>query len=135
MELLILLLLPYLAIAPVTYDKSNDNLNSLPSHSSIPSNVEKILYDRNNFDDIPTDYFQNFPDLYEVNLSENDFTDQGVPDFCFDGIASSLRTLRLGDNPLTVIRRNQFSGLYAIESLTLSSCDIHTIEEGKVLRC
>ncbi len=66
-----------------------------------------------------------------IALQYNGLDNLDIPDNCFLGIASSLKTLKIGFNSLTIIRRHQLSGLHLLETLWLNNQAIHTVETGK----
>lgn len=67
------------------------------------------------------------PKLRELRLDTNAI--ETIDDFTFANL-SSLTTLHLEFNKISVINRNTFSGLFKLIRLTLDANDIHTIENG-----
>ena len=130
MKIWTLLLLPGVALAVSFYHTSQGTTDI--TTIVIPSNADWILLNDNNLgvSGIPSNYFQNLPLLYNVWLSTNNLDDGDLPDHCFAGIGASLGILALPYNMLTVIRRNQFSGLAILEALNLQYNLIHTIQTG-----
>ena len=115
------------------FTHENQGTQDITSMPAMPSDVEKAWLDGNAFgvNGIPGNFFQNFPDLYEIWLYSNQLTPSSIPNGCFSGIGSSLLDLRLNLNSLTEIRTNQFSGLPNLEKLSLNQNQMTNIEPGK----
>ncbi|XP_006002320.1 prolargin [Latimeria chalumnae] len=64
----------------------------------VPSNIHQLFLDRNNIENIPDDYFKEFPHLAFIRLNYNLLTDKGIPKNGFN--ISTLLVLQLAHNKL-----------------------------------
>lgn len=74
-------------------------LRKLPP--GLPSAVHQLFLDRNNIEDIPDDYFKEFPNLAFLRLNYNQISDKGLPKNSFN--LSNLLVLQLAHNKLTTM--------------------------------
>ncbi len=72
------------------------------------------------------------PNLELLSLVANNLDPDDLPNGCFSGVGSSLRTLNLPDNALTEIRSNLLSGLANLEILDLAMNSMTNIQSGKL---
>ncbi|XP_075469808.1 prolargin [Ascaphus truei] len=68
---------------------------------TVPDSVHQLFLDRNNIEDIPSDYFKDLPNLAFLRLNYNQLSDKGLPKNTFN--ISSLLVLQLSHNKLTVV--------------------------------
>ncbi|XP_029429690.1 prolargin [Rhinatrema bivittatum] len=72
-------------------------LRKMPS--GMPSNIHQFFLDRNSIEDIPNDYFKEFPNLTFLRLNYNQLSDKGLPKDAFN--ISNLLVLHLAHNKLS----------------------------------
>ncbi|XP_030077251.1 prolargin [Microcaecilia unicolor] len=72
-------------------------LRKMPS--GVPSSIHQFFLDRNNIEDIPNDYFKEFPNLSFLRLNFNQLSDKGLPKNAFN--ISNLLVLHLAHNKLS----------------------------------
>lgn len=65
----------------------------------VPSAIHQLFLDRNNIEDIPSDYFKEFPNLAFIRLNYNQISDKGLPKNSFN--LTNLLVLHLAHNKLT----------------------------------
>ena len=118
------------ALSPSFYERLFQLVMLAKLHYSIecPSNVlvcECLINSQNNLIlncrgigliAVPTFVFSGL-DVYLVDLSRNDIS--SIPQRAFINLSSSLREVRLDDNPLTTIDQLAFSGLTLLTSLSI----------------
>ncbi|KAM4583137.1 prolargin [Fundulus diaphanus] len=78
---------------------AHNTLKKMPA--GVPNSLIQLFLDKNRIDDIPKDYFKDFPHLAFVRLNYNQLSDKGVPKAVFN--MSSLLDLQLAHNQLTVV--------------------------------
>ncbi|XP_029856599.1 prolargin isoform X1 [Aquila chrysaetos chrysaetos] len=65
----------------------------------VPNAIHQLFLDRNNIEDIPSDYFKEFPNLAFIRLNYNQISDKGLPKNSFN--LTNLLVLHLAHNKLT----------------------------------
>ncbi|KAI1890539.1 hypothetical protein AGOR_G00154730 [Albula goreensis] len=83
----------------VQLNLAHNILRKMPSN--VPQNIYQLFLDRNNIEDIPRDYFRNFPNLAFVRLNYNQLSDKGIPKKVFN--VSNLLDLHLAHNKLNTV--------------------------------
>ncbi|MGH0158524.1 UNVERIFIED_CONTAM: hypothetical protein FKN15_045074 [Acipenser sinensis] len=83
----------------VQLNLAHNILRKMPQN--VPHNIYQLFLDRNNIEDIPKDYFKEFPNLTFVRLNNNQLTDKGVPKRIFN--ISTLLDLHLAHNKLNSV--------------------------------
>ncbi len=133
MEVYAFLLLPTVVLGTTfTLQNGSPDITAI----GMPSSTTIANIDDNTFGStggIPLNFLisANFPNLYHIDLDSNHLYDNHIPDFAFSGIGSTLTWLDLWENELTVIRTNQFKGLFILDFLELDRNHITQIEMGK----
>ncbi len=115
----------------MVFDKHNQGITDMTAHQ-IPANTEEVWLHKNSITNVPSGYFVNKPDLYEIRLQDNQISN--IAEYGFAGVPS-LRNLVLYNNNLAVIRRDMFSGLVNLKQIYLSTNKIHRIESGSFRDC
>ncbi|XP_069489181.1 prolargin [Ambystoma mexicanum] len=67
----------------------------------VPNSIHQLFLDRNNIEDIPDDYFKDFPNLAFIRLNYNQLSDKGMPKNVFN--ISNLLVLQLAHNRLSAV--------------------------------
>ncbi len=116
--------LPSVLSAEIIYQKDNLGITSILNYS-IPENTTKVDFSWNLIPHIYAGFFQNLPNLTEINLLKNSISD--VNDFSFSGVPS-VEIINLYSNNLVVIRKHMFSGLRNMRRLHLEWNNIYKIE-------
>ncbi len=134
--MLILVLLPEVVLAQITFSHTNNPATTDITTITItnPSNVEVVYLSGNSIGltaGIPASYFPNLPAITKIYLQNNELNSNGIADFCFQGVGSTLLELKLQQNPLEVVTSNMLKGLFVLHSLDLDRSQIHTIEIGR----
>lgn len=78
---------------------ANNILRKMPS--GVPNSIHQLFLDRNNIEEIPDDYFKDFPNLAFIRLNYNQLSDKGTPKNIFN--VSNLLVLQLSHNRLTTV--------------------------------
>uniref|UniRef100_A0A8C8SG43 Keratocan n=1 Tax=Pelusios castaneus TaxID=367368 RepID=A0A8C8SG43_9SAUR len=78
---------------------AHNSLRKLPQ--GLPDVLHQLFLDRNMIEEIPDDYFKEFPNLAFLRLNYNQISDRGLPKNCFN--LSNLLVLQLAHNNLTTM--------------------------------
>ncbi|KAL4622403.1 prolargin [Arapaima gigas] len=108
----------------VQLNLAHNILRKMPSN--VPSNIYQLFLDKNNIEEIPTDYFKDFHNLAFIRLSYNQLSDKGVPKKVFN--VSTLLDLHLAHNRLSTV---PFFNTH-LEQLYLNNNDIEAINGTEI---
>ena len=106
-----------------TFDVSSQGISNM-SEYPMPSNIKYAIFLNNSIQQVPTSYFTNYADLFQITLSKNPVSN--IANFTFSAVPS-VKLLIIRYHLLTKIEKYAFSGLVHLKKLTLLNGLIHTI--------